>query len=164
MLIGICSDSHDHVDNIKEAADYFKTRHIERLIHAGDFCSPFTIPLFEGLPLHGVFGNNDGDKFLLMKKFDEIGATLHGDFFSFTEDGLRFAVYHGTYTEITESLEKSGVYDVVISGHTHQADVETIGETISVNPGSMNGFDGDAMIALFDTDSKEVKFKEIDQL
>lgn len=164
MLIGICSDSHDHVENIKTAAAYFKTQHIERLIHAGDFCSPFTIPLFEGLPLHGVFGNNDGDKFLLMKKFDEIGATLHGDFFSFTEDGLRFAVYHGTYSEITESLEKSGSYDVVISGHTHEADVETVGETITINPGSVNGFDGDAMIALFDTDSKEVKFKEIDQL
>lgn len=164
MLIGICSDSHDHVDNIKTAAAYFKTQHIERLLHAGDFCSPFTIPLFEGLPLHGVFGNNDGDKFLLMKKFDKIGATLHGDFFSFTEDGLRFAVYHGTYEEITQSLEKSGLYDVVISGHTHEADVETVGETISINPGSVNGFDGDAMIALFDTDTREVKFREIDQL
>lgn len=164
MLIGICADSHDHVNNIKKAASYFRKKQVKRLIHAGDYCSPFTIPLFEGLPLHGVFGNNDGDKFLLMKKFDEIGAILHGDFFSFTEDGFRFAVYHGTYGEITESLEKSGLYDVVISGHTHQADVHTIGETISINPGSINGFDGDAMIALFDTNSKEVKFKEIDQL
>ena len=161
MLIGICSDSHDHVENIKKAAAYFKTQHIEQLIHAGDYCSPFTIPLFEGLPLHGIFGNNDGDKFLLMKKFDGIGATLHGDFFSFKKDGLRFAVYHGTYSEITESLEKSGQYDVVVSGHTHQANVETIGKTISINPGSVNGFDGDAMVALFDTGSREVKFKEI---
>lgn len=101
-----------------------------------------------------MFGNNDGDKFLLMKKFDGIGASLHGDFFSFTEDGLRFAVYHGTYSEITESLEKSGQYDVVISGHTHQPDMETIDETISINPGSVNEFDADAMIALFDTDTK----------
>lgn len=164
MLIGICADSHDHVDHIKQAASFFKKKKVERLIHAGDYCSPFTIPLFEGLPLHGVFGNNDGDKYLLMKKFDEIGAALYGDFFSFNEDGMRFAVYHGTYAEITESLEKSGLYDVIISGHTHQADVETIGETISINPGSVNGFDGDAMVALFDTDTKEVKFIEIDQL
>ena len=164
MLIGICSDSHDHVENIKKAASYFKSYNLHRLVHAGDYCSPFTIPLFEGLPLHGVFGNNDGDKFLLMKKFDEINATLHGDFFSFTDDGLKFAVYHGTYEEITRSLEKSGVYDVVISGHTHEASVETIGETISINPGSVNGFDEDAMLALFDTETKEVKFKEIDQL
>src|SRR6056297_69828 len=164
MLMGICSDSHDHVENIKTASAYFKTQHVERLIHAGDYCSPFTIPLFEGLPLHGVFGNNDGDKYLLMKKFDEIGATIYGAFFSFTEDKLKFAVYHGTYDEITRSLEKSGMYDVVISGHTHEPGVETIGDTISINPGSVNGFSGDAMLALFDTSNKEVKFKEIDQL
>ena len=161
MLIGICSDSHDHVENIKTAAAYFKKHQVQRLIHAGDYCSPFTIPLFKGLPLHGIFGNNDGDKYLLMKKFDEIGATLHGDFFSFTEDELRFAVYHGTHQEITESLEKSGTYDVVISGHTHLADIETIGETISINPGSVNGFEDDAMVAVFDTETKEVQFMEI---
>ena len=164
MLIGICSDSHDHVDNIKLAAVFFKKQQVKRLIHAGDYCSPFTIPLFEGLPLHGIFGNNDGDKFLLMKKFDEIGATLHGDFFSFKEDGLRFAVYHGTYEEITQSLEKSGLYDVVVSGHTHEPGVETVGETISINPGSVNGFADDAMLALFDTETKKVDFKEINQL
>lgn len=164
MLIGICSDSHDHVENINKAASYFKSQNIGRLIHAGDYCSPFTIPLFEGLPLHGVFGNNDGDKFLLMKKFDEINAILHGDFFSFNEDNLKFAVYHGTHEEITRSLERSGVYDVVISGHTHEASVETISETISINPGSVNGFDEDAMLAIFDTETKEVKFKEIEAL
>lgn len=163
-MIGICSDSHDHVEHIKKSTEFFRAQDLTHLIHAGDYCSPFTIPLFEGLHLHGVFGNNDGDKYLLIKKFQEIDATIHGDFFSFSEDGLAFAVYHGTYEEITRSLEKSGLYDVVISGHTHEAGVETIGETISINPGSVNGFEGDAMVALFDTKTREVKFKEIAQI
>jgi uncharacterized protein len=161
MLIGICSDSHDHVENIQKAAKTFKDRAPERVVHAGDFCSPFTIPLFDGLPLHAVFGNNDGDRFMLMKKCEEIGAELHGDFFSFEVNKLKFAVYHGTYDEITRSLEKSGMYDVVISGHTHQANVETVGDTISINPGSVHGFDQDAMIAFFDTETKNVEFKEL---
>ncbi|MEX0648759.1 MAG: metallophosphoesterase [Balneolaceae bacterium] len=161
MLIGICSDSHDHVEHIKKAVALFKENKVEKVIHAGDYCSPFTIPLFEGLPLHGVFGNNDGDKYMLMKKFDEIGAVLHGDFFSFSEGGLKIAVYHGTYAEITQSLEKSAQYDVVISGHTHEARLDTIGDTISINPGSVNGFDGDALVALFDTDNRQVQFKEL---
>lgn len=161
MLIGICSDSHDHVHNIKKAVEKFKDRNVGMVVHAGDYCSPFTIPLFESIPLHGVFGNNDGDKFLLMKKFDEIGASLYGNFFSFKKNKLNIGVYHGTYSEITESLEKSGVYDVVISGHTHQADVETIGNTISINPGSVHGFEQDALIAFFDTDTKQVEFKEL---
>lgn len=161
MLIGICSDSHDHVDNIKKAVAVFKVRKVEMVIHAGDYCSPFTIPLFDGVPLHGIFGNNDGDTYLLMKKFDEIGGTLHGGFFSFDTDKQKIAVYHGTYPGITESLEKSGQYDVVISGHTHQAGVETTGETLSINPGSVNGFDQDAMIAFYDTETRDVEFIEL---
>lgn len=161
MLIGICSDSHDHVEHIERAVRKFRELEVSKVIHAGDYCSPFTIPLFEGLPLHGIFGNNDGDKFLLMKKFKEIGATLHGDFFSFEEEKIKIAVYHGTYREITESLESCGNYDVVISGHTHQAKVGTAGDTVTINPGSVNGFDQDPMVALFDTETKQVKFIEL---
>lgn len=161
MLIGICSDSHDHVEHIKKTAAIFKEKNVEKVIHAGDYCSPFTIPLFQGLPLHGIFGNNDGDKYLLIKKFEEIKAILHGDFLRFEEDGLKIAVYHGTYPDITESLEKCGVYDVVISGHTHEPKMDTIENTLSINPGSVNGFDQDAMVAFLDTKTKQVKFVEL---
>jgi putative phosphoesterase len=162
MIIGICSDSHDHVEHIKKAVSFFKEKGVDRVIHAGDYCSPFTIPLFEGLDLHGVFGNNDGDKYLLMKKFDAINATLYGDFFSFEADGVKFAVYHGTYPEITDSLELCGKYDVVISGHTHEPKMDTIGDAVSINPGSVNGFDEGAMIATFDTETRKVQCKELD--
>lgn len=161
MLIGICSDTHDHIEHIKKAVAVFRENKVERVIHAGDYCSPFTVPLFEGLSLHGIFGNNDGDRYLLMRKFDEIGAVLHGDFFTFKEEKIRFAVYHGTYPEITESLERCGQYDVVISGHTHQPKVDTIENTLSINPGSVNGFGQDALIGLFDTETRQVKFKEL---
>lgn len=161
MLIGICSDSHDHVEHIKRATGFFREKQVEKVIHAGDYCSPFTIPEFHGLPLHGVFGNNDGDRYMLMKKFTDIGAALHGDFFSFHAGKMKIAVYHGTYPEITQSLEKSGMYDVVISGHTHEPKLETIADTISINPGSVNGFQGDALVALFDTNTRQVQFKEL---
>lgn len=161
MIIGICSDSHDHIEHIKKAVAVFKENKVTKVIHAGDYCSPFTIPLFKDLDLHGIFGNNDGDKYLLMKKFEEIGATLHGDFFTLEEDGLKIAIYHGTYSEITGSLETCGRFDVVISGHTHQAKVDTNGDTICINPGSVNGFDQDALVALFNTQTKQVKFLEL---
>lgn len=161
MLIGICSDSHDHVEHIKKAVSVFREKKAVKVIHAGDYCSPFTIPLFRGLSLHGIFGNNDGDKYLLMKKFDEIGATLHGDFFSFEQDKLKIAVYHGTYTELKESLEMCNHYDVVISGHTHEARVDTLESTLSINPGSVHGFDRDPLVALFDTETRQVKFIEL---
>ncbi|MEX0944201.1 MAG: metallophosphoesterase [Balneolaceae bacterium] len=163
MLLGFCSDSHDHVENIRKAVTLFKKEGIHQVIHAGDYCSPFTIPLFDGLNLHGIFGNNDGDHYLLMKKFDEIGAHLHGEFYRFEVGDIRFAVYHGTYPEITESLECSGLYDVVVSGHTHQVKEIEIGNTLSINPGSLNGFNEKATFAIYDTESKTVQIKTIDE-
>lgn len=161
MLIGIISDTHDHVPNIQKAVQIFKERKTERVLHAGDFCSPFTIPHFKGLNITGIFGNNDGDKFLLMKKFIEIGAELSGEFYSSEIDGLKIAVYHGTYSEITQALADSGNYDVVISGHTHEKVHKMVGETIVINPGTAHGFDENATIALFETKTKEVEFIEL---
>lgn len=161
MKIGICSDTHDHIRHTKNAVSVFKQNRAEVVIHAGDYCSPFMIPLFDELNLHGIFGNNDGDRFLLMKKFEKIGATLHGDFASLNEGGLKIAVYHGTYPEITQSLQKGGIFDVVISGHTHQGKVGMEEDTLCINPGSVNGFDGDALVALLDTNTRQVQFVEL---
>lgn len=161
MNIGLISDSHDHVSNIQKAVSYFKKIEVTTVLHAGDYCSPFTIEHFKGLNLHGIFGNNDGDRFLLMKKFAAIDAELHGDFYETGFDQLKIALYHGTYSGITASLEKSGNYDVVISGHTHQPNLENVGPTLSINPGSVHGFDADAMVATLDTETRIVNFKEL---
>jgi len=161
MIIGLISDTHDNVPNIKKAVRLFKDNSVERVIHAGDYCSPFTIEHFEGLKLHGIFGNNDGDKFLLMKKFDLIGGTLHGEFFEFDADNLKIAVYHGTSPGITDSLEKSGKYDFVVSGHTHQPRLDTTGSTTAINPGSAHGFENDAIVAFLNTETRRVDFKEL---
>lgn len=161
MLLGICSDTHDHVEHIRKAVQLFKDAGIEMVLHAGDYCSPFTIPLFDGLNLHGIFGNNDGDHYLLINKFAEIGAELHGDFYRFEIDNIRFALYHGTNPEITEALECSGLYDVVISGHTHQAREIEIGQTLSINPGTVNGFGDKATVAIYDTKTRNLQFKTL---
>lgn len=161
MLIGLISDTHDHVDHIKKAVEIFKQKKVDLLLHAGDYCSPFTIPLFDGLPLKGIFGNNDGDKYLLISKFEEIDADIAGDFLSLEVDGLKIALYHGTYPEITASLCESGRYDMVISGHTHTMVNERVGNTLWINPGTANGFDGKATIALLDTKIMEPEFIEL---
>lgn len=161
MLIGLISDTHDHVDHIKKAVSVFKERKVDLVLHAGDYCSPFTIPLFEGLNLKGIFGNNDGDKFLLISKFQSIGAEIAGDFLALEADGLKIALYHGTYPDITASLCESARYDVVISGHTHEMVEQRVGNTLWINPGSANGFEGKATIAFLDTSTRELKFTEL---
>lgn len=161
MLIGILSDSHDHVRNIEKGVKIFKGRDVNLVLHAGDFCSPFTIPPFDGLNLKGVFGNNDGDHYLILQKFSEIGAAHLGSFGEVAVDNKTIALYHGTDTPITKALEQCGKYDVVVSGHTHEKKVEMIGRTLAVNPGTAHGFDSEATVALLDTDTMDITFTEL---
>ncbi|HKL17694.1 MAG TPA: metallophosphoesterase [Halalkalibaculum sp.] len=161
MLIGLISDTHDHVPHIERAVKLFKERDVDLVIHSGDFCSPFTIPLFEGLPMKAIFGNNDGDKYLLMNKCEEIGADLEGEFFELEAGDRLIAVYHGTYEGITKALQKCGKYDAVISGHTHEMVKEKIGNTLAINPGTAHGFDGKATLAFLDTADMDVEFVEL---
>lgn len=162
MLIGLISDTHDHVPHIKQAVNIFKKRNAELVLHAGDYCSPFTIPHFREVNLRGIFGNNDGDKYLLIAKFQAIGADIEGEFLRVEAGGLHIALYHGTHAEITTALHQSGIYDVVITGHTHERVNKRIGDTLAVNPGTAHGFEGEATVALLDTETGKVEFVGLD--
>lgn len=161
MLIGLISDSHDHVPHVEQAVEIFKKKNVNMVLHAGDYCSPFTIPPFEELSLKGVFGNNDGDHYLLLQKFREVNGEHFGSFGELTADGCRIALYHGTDAPITEALEQCGNYDVVVSGHTHEKKIATVNSTLTINPGTAHGFGEEATIALLDTDAMDIKFVEL---
>lgn len=159
MLIGLIADSHDHLPHINKAVEIFKDRKVEAVLHAGDFCSPFTILPFEGLPLKAVFGNNDGDHYLLLQKFNAIDADHLGTFGHLKIGGLDIALYHGTDIPITAALEGSGNYDVVVSGHTHEKKAGMIDDTLAINPGTAHGFGETATIAILNSVTLEVTFE-----
>lgn len=52
-------------------------------------------------------------------------------------------------------------HNVLISGHTHKPSIDTISECLHINPGSVHGFESDGMVALFDTTTRNVRFKEL---
>ncbi len=161
MKLGIISDTHDHVKHITRAVALFRSNDIGHILHAGDFCSPFTIPLFRGYGMDAVFGNNDGDHFRLIGKMKENNLNIHNEYFETEIEGCRIALYHGTQPAITEALGKCGSYDLVISGHTHQVVNKMVGGTRMLNPGSAHGFDAKATIALFDTETREPEILEL---
>jgi len=59
MKIGIISDTHDDIDNIKKAVKIFKDKGIKTVIHLGDIVAPPAIKFFKGFKLIGIFGNNE---------------------------------------------------------------------------------------------------------
>ena len=97
MRIGILSDSHDHVWNLRIAL-HALDEEADLLIHCGDLCSPFIVPLlarhFDG-PIHAVFGNNDADKYRLERAAAKTErVTLEGESWLPELGGKRWAVQH----------------------------------------------------------------------
>jgi putative phosphoesterase len=154
MKIGVLSDTHDNLMNIRKAVEIFSKNGVEALIHCGDFCSPFTLAEFKpladrGVKMHAVFGNNDGDRVLLVRR--------GGDFCTFTDGacivtlaGKRILALH--YPELGEDLHRGGTYDLVVYGHNHKVRVEG-GAKKLLNPGTCSGYLAEAAtVALVDTD------------
>lgn len=158
MKIGIMSDSHDHLDNIRKCVEAFKRENVDYVLHLGDYVNPNSVRACQGVKLLGIFGNNDGDKFRLMTAFNDIGGEIKGDFHEFEEDGIKFACYHGSEPQLKNALIDCGTYDVVIYGHTHECKNELVGDTLVLNPGTAHGFGELATIIIFDTQGKDVKF------
>ncbi|MHA1203405.1 MAG: YfcE family phosphodiesterase [Candidatus Heimdallarchaeaceae archaeon] len=122
MKIGIMSDSHDKRENIRKALKIFEKNEVETVIHAGDLISPFCIELFNNYT--GKFylceGNNKGDIVLINEKIEGRGYFFE-DIGKFILDNKKFALYHGTKTEVLNNLIYGKErFDYVIYGHSHK--------------------------------------------
>ena len=160
MIVGIMADTHDRLPMLDKAVARLNEEGVELVLHAGDYIAPFVVPHFKPLKadLIGVFGNNDGDKELLKKRFADMGADIRGDFAEITIDELKIAMIHGHEEGLLRSLIGVGGYDVVVHGHTHEARAYREGETLVINPGEVCGYlSGKSTIALLDTKTLEVK-------
>jgi putative phosphoesterase len=153
MKLGVISDTHDHLVAISTAVEVFNREGIDLLVHAGDFVSPFTSKPFQQLNAQfvGIFGNNDGDKLLLKRYYQENGVgELYEDPYEFELGSWRIMVTHKP--ELVKPLAASGLYDLVIYGHTHQAVIDAqADQTWIINPGECCGYlTGRKTVALLD--------------
>ncbi|AKB14055.1 hypothetical protein SAMN02910340_00899 [Methanosarcina thermophila] len=164
-MIGILSDSHDNMNALRKAVEFFNERGVKAVLHAGDIISPFTVRAFEELKpkLYFVFGNNDGDKLTLTKRFEEIGAVSCGDFGDLTIDGLHIALLHGTNEAMVKALARSGEFDVVIRGHTHEPNVKIIEGVTVINPGESSGvLSGKSTVAVLEIANLNVEITQLE--
>jgi uncharacterized protein len=76
MKIGIISDTHDDIENVRRAIGIFSKEEVLYVIHAGDYVFPGSVMEFKNLNarLIGVLGNNDGERGLLLKAFLEVAS------------------------------------------------------------------------------------------
>ena len=153
MRVAVMSDSHDNIWNLRKALDIIKRKDVSMIIHCGDFVAPFMLDALEktGVPVHGVFGNNDGDQYLLTKysytKFSNI--TFHGLIGMVNADALKIGFTH--QGEVGKGLAAAGMYPLVCYGHSHEYSVSRINETILLNPGEIMGKEGLPGFCIVDT-------------
>ncbi|MBN2458990.1 YfcE family phosphodiesterase [Candidatus Woesearchaeota archaeon] len=117
-MIGIISDTHDNIINIKKAVEIFKKNKVDFVIHAGDVVAPATVKFFEGLSMKFVFGNCDGDRAVIEEKCKEFGFEHHGRIMELKVKGKTIGVFHGDDILINHKMLDKG-YDFFIHGHTH---------------------------------------------
>ncbi len=156
MLLGIISDTHEHLENLAKARKILADRGASPVIHLGDYCAGPSVRAMEGMKVIGISGNNDGDLPRIMGNFTKIGGDFRGEFAVLEFDGLTIACYHGTVPEIVNALIDCKTYDVVLYGHTHEAKVETREGVLAINPGSVHGFEFGPTCAMLDTKTKKV--------
>ena len=165
MLVGLIADTHDRLPMVDKAVKKLNEENVELVLHAGDYVAPFVIPKFKKLraKLIGVFGNNDGDRELLKKRFGEHEELeMRGNFAEIVVDGLKIALLHGNEEELLMALINGESFDVVVYGHTHNAEVYRKGKTLVVNPGEVCGYlTGKSTVALLDIDKREAKVIEL---
>ncbi len=164
MLIGIMSDSHDNFRGIKDALSIFSERKVELLLHAGDMIGSGNAYLFAncGMKIKLVYGNNDGDRVGLSRYFERYGGEYLGDFGELEVEGLKIAMLHGTEESLVRAVVASGIYDVVVRGHTHKAEFYREGGTLVINPGEIWGhLTGVRSVATLDTSTMDVEIIEL---
>jgi len=128
------SDTHDNLQAVRDLVDLLKKEKFDFVVHAGDIIAPFTLREFESLgkKCYIAFGNNDGEKGLLIRICTENSWEI-GDIVEFPGG----VVYHGTDGRIIKVLQK--IPGILVLGHTHQPRIER-GDKLIINPGEACGY------------------------
>ncbi len=160
MKAGILSDTHDCRATAERALELFLEEGVGVIVHLGDVCAGFTLSAYRlcGVPLVGVFGNNDGDR-------HGIALASGGEFLpgprAVALDGRRVVMAH-TFDDLQDEIAERGRYDVVLFGHTHRPLTMKVGGALVVNPGEACGYmSGRPTCAVVDLESLEARILEI---
>ncbi len=140
MLLGVVSDTHNNIKNIKTIVDIFNEESVDIVIHTGDITKPNSLKLFNKLncPLMGVFGNNDRIENGLEEVCEECDFDFSEPPLSIVLGNRNIAVFHEPDL-IQSYLQKNTDTDLIIHGHTHRYREEEIKGIIYFNPGESAG-------------------------
>jgi len=164
MLVGIMADTHDCLPMIEKAINKLNKSKVRLVLHAGDYCAPFTAPRFKRLNSRfiGVLGNCDAERDLLKERYSEFDKEIRGRFAEVVISRLRIALLHGEDQELLKSLIRSRAYQAIVHGHTHKLRIHRKDDTVVINPGEVCGYlTGRATVAILDTSTRKARIIDL---
>ncbi|GJG88561.1 phosphodiesterase [Gemmatimonadetes bacterium T265] len=164
MKVGLIGDTHDRVPAVEQFAERFAAAGASFVLHAGDYCAPFSLAPFRAgaLPLLGVFGRNDGDRDGLRAAASTLpsGGELFESPHSLELGGRSVLLVHDLGDALARSVEG---HAIVVHGCSHRAEVRQRGGTLLVNPGEACGWlTGSCTAAVLDLDTLSVERVTLD--
>ena len=159
MFVGVVSDTHNNIKNIKKIICLFNDEQVDLVIHTGDISKARTLRIFSDLnaPLVGVFGNNDRIEEGLKEVCVEYNFNFQEPPLSITLQGKKIAIFHEPDL-IENYIEKNKDINLVLYGHTHRYKQETIDKTVYFNPGESAGsIDGKSALGIVNLNNLEIR-------
>ncbi len=160
MRIGVVSDTHNNLPNVRRIVELFNEANVDRVVHTGDITKPATLDLLAGLtaPLVGVFGNND-ERESLSETAGRLGIELAEPPLELRWAGRNLLVVH-------DPLELEGVdaaaYDVILYGHVHRQVIDYADGRLTFNPGEcagiLRGHNAIGVLDLMTLETEIIKF------
>lgn len=137
MRIGVVSDTHNNLKNVRRIVEIFNDQAVDRVIHTGDISQAKTLDIFASLnaPLFGVFGNNDQEREDLERAIARYG-------FTFQDPPLLLNWATRAIIVVHDPLEFDGhlkQQDLALHGHTHRYRLEQESAQTIFNPGECAG-------------------------
>ena len=159
MLVGVVSDTHNNIKNIKKIISLFNEEQVDLVIHTGDITKATTLEIFSNLnsPLVGVFGNNDRIEEGLKEVCEEYNFNFQDPPLSLTLEHKKVAVFHEPEL-IDDYIKDYKDTDIILHGHTHRYKEEKVYGIIYFNPGESAGsMEGKSAIGLIDMRNLKIK-------
>jgi putative phosphoesterase len=163
MKIGVLSDTHNNLQNLRAALEVFGREGLDTIIHCGDLTEVEIARAIQGFRVICVLGNGDiasGEiraALLAHNPENTVGMVYTGRI-----GEARIAATHGHLPGSVDELVRSGEYDYVFKGHSHQHKDERIGFTRLINPGALGGLHReDRQVCIVDLETGKVVFHRI---
>ena len=120
MLLGILSDTHNNLVNLRTALETLRREQVSTLIHCGDLTDVETALQLAEFRVICTFGNGDWtaneirQNLLYFRSDNDSGLSFQGEL-----GGVQIAATHGHLPGALENLVQSGQYAYVFHGHSH---------------------------------------------